>query len=479
MTAFPFSRFAAITAGLLAIAPGLAAQCTGVNHVTWPVANPAWDFCWKAPSQSSTANGSGIELTNVKYKGVLVVGRAHLPILNVKYVANPSGCGGPDLCYRDWLYSEQAFECAPSPSPGFCTGTTTPATTVCQHPGTDAGVFVGVAIEDLGTSLKLTSQCEAAWYRYIPVWEFSLDGFIRARFDASSIDNTCVAYTHRHHAYFRFDVDVNGSGGNRVDQVFEDGSTQRVSTERSFSDASPSRSKWRVSSSGSPYVVEISRNPEDEGASDPSAVPNDFPIADGWVLAFDENELSDGGGFSVCPAGLDAFMNGQNVDGADVVLWVRAAALHVGEGGPNAHDCSMVGPTIRVLTSPAPLPSRYNTLPACRIVDTRGAAGAYGGPALSANAIRTFVLAGQCGIPPTAKGVAVNLTIVQPSSGGYLTAFPAGDRLPLASALNFSAGQTRANNATLPLGTSGAISIQSGFPSGIAHFILDVTGYFE
>jgi hypothetical protein len=59
-----------------------------------------------------------------------------------------------------------------------------------------------------------------------------------------------------------------------------------------------------------------------------------------------------------------------------------------------------------------------------------------------------------------------------------LTAFPAGQSLPLASTLNFGAGQTRANNAVIPLSAGGAVSIFNG-AAGSANFLLDVTGYFE
>jgi len=483
------SRLAAQTR-LEAPAPPL---CTGVNHVTWPSVNPVWDFCFTRPSQSSTANGSGLELTNVKYKGVLVLARAHLPILNVKYEPNtstPFVCGNFDgvstFCYRDWLDSEEAFECSPSPSAGYCTGTTTPANgpscpggracTVCQHPGTDAGSFAGVAVEDLGDRLKLTSQCQAGWYRYIPVWEFFADGTLRARFDASSIDNNCVAYDHHHHSYFRFDFDVNGSAGNYVDEVLSGGGTQRVSIESNFTDTSPARSKWRVGSAGSPYYVEVSRNLEDGAAGDAPPVPDDIAIADGWVLAYASNEFSDYSNLSTCAANLNSFVSNQNVNGADVVMWVRASAFHVGEGSNQATDCSMVGPTLRVL----PAAAKYHTLAPCRILDTRNPDGPYGGPALQAGAVRDFTLAGQCGVPATAKSVSVNATATEPSSAGHLTVYPAGGAIPpLASTLNFSAGQTRANNAIMPLSASGAIAVQSAIPSGTVHFILDVTGWFE
>ena len=410
-----------------------------------------------------------------------MIARAHIPILNVKYVANnasPSVCGGQNLCYRDWFYSQQPFSCEPAVSPGICTGTTTSAETVCQHPGADVGDFDGVAVESLPDRLKLTAQCQAGWYRYIPVWEFFADGTIQARFAATSIDHTCVAYTHHHHAYFRLDLDVNGGAGNYVDQVLPGGGIGRASSERSYVDTSPARSTWRIGHAGSPYVVEVTRNPGDGAAGDPLPIPSDFPIADGWVLAFDPNQIEDGGvlGSETCPAGLNGFLNGQNVNGADVVLWVRAGALHEGEAGGIAQDCSMVGPTIRVVPV-VPPPMAFYTLPACRIVDTRNAAGPWGAPALQAGGVRSFALAGRCGIPATAKGVAANLVVSQPTAAGHLTVFPAGSSIPLASALNFRAGQTRANNAVLKLG-AGAISVHSALP-GTAQFILDVTGYFE
>ena len=480
---FPL-RLSLLAAALLLAAPSLFAQCTlpGAIPVTWPTVGPVWDFCFRPPAASSGANGSGLELSDVRYRGTLVIARAHIPILNVKYIPNNNApaCGGQNLCYRDWFYSQQPFSCEPAVSPGICTGTTTPATTVCQHPGADVGDFDGVAVESLPDRLRLTAQCKAGWYRYNPVWEFFADGTIQARFAATSIDHTCVAYTHHHHAYFRLDLDVNGGAGNYVDQVLPGGGIERASTERNYVDTSPARSTWRIGHAGSPYVVEVTRNPGDGAAGDPLPIPNDFPIADGWVLAFDPNQIEDGGvlGSETCPAGLNGFVNGQNVDGADVVLWVRAGALHEGEPGGIAQDCSMVGPTIRVLSATPPAGAVFHTLPPCRIVDTRNAPGPYGAPALPSGGFRNFALAGPCGVPMTAKSVAANLTVTQPTAGGYLTVFPSGSVPPLASAINFSAGQTRANNAVLRLGEGGAVSVQSRTP-GTVHLILDVTGYFE
>src|SRR5262249_35139908 len=68
-------------------------------RINWPDGNPVWSFYWVPPDESSGTDGSGLELRNVFYKGHLVLYRAHLPILNVKY--DPGGCGGSSLSYRD------------------------------------------------------------------------------------------------------------------------------------------------------------------------------------------------------------------------------------------------------------------------------------------------------------------------------------------------------------------------------------------
>jgi len=123
--------------------------------------------------------------------------------------------------------------------------------------------------------------------------------------------------------------------------------------------------------------------------------------------------------------------------------------------------------------------SSMYTLTPCRVLDTRDPAGPYGGPALPAGAVRAFTLVGRCGLPPGTQAVSVNVTVTQGTAGGHLTLYPSGSVLPLASNLNYRAGQTRANNAIIPLGPAGDIVVHSGQPSGTVNFILDVNAYFQ
>ena len=122
----------------------------------------------------------------------------------------------------------------------------------------------------------------------------------------------------------------------------------------------------------------------------------------------------------------------------------------------------------------------FHTVTPCRILDTRDPAGPWGGPALAAGADRTFVIAGRCGIPTTARAVSVNLTVTGPTDFGHLVVFPAGGVvLATTSAINFRPGQTRANNAIVTLGAAGDIVVRTGMASGGVQFILDVDGYFD
>ncbi|KAA0248814.1 MAG: hypothetical protein EDX89_24490, partial [Acidobacteria bacterium] len=117
----------------------------------------------------------------------------------------------------------------------------------------------------------------------------------------------------------------------------------------------------------------------------------------------------------------------------------------------------------------------------CRIADTRGAAGAYGGPALAANVARSFDIDSSptcTGFPASASAFSLNFTVIG-SAGAYqnafLTVWPTGGSQPTVSTLNFDGGQLKANAAIVPAGTGGAVSV---FVNAAAHLIIDINGYF-
>ncbi len=128
----------------------------------------------------------------------------------------------------------------------------------------------------------------------------------------------------------------------------------------------------------------------------------------------------------------------------------------------------------------APPASFYTVMP-CRIADTRNPDGPSGGPALAAAVVRSFPVTGICGIPSSATAVAINLAVSLPSDDGDLHVYPSGEAAPLASAINFRSGVVRADDAIVPLGAGGQISVQCDMasPSGSTGFFFDVYGYFQ
>jgi len=120
---------------------------------------------------------------------------------------------------------------------------------------------------------------------------------------------------------------------------------------------------------------------------------------------------------------------------------------------------------------------RFYTVTPCRVADTRDPAGPSGGPALSPGEDRRFPIGGRCGIPGTARAVALNVTVAGPTAQGSLRIYP-GSVLPVASAVNYRGGQVRSNNSIVGL-SGGGLTVRADQATGSVHVLMDVTGYFD
>jgi hypothetical protein len=121
----------------------------------------------------------------------------------------------------------------------------------------------------------------------------------------------------------------------------------------------------------------------------------------------------------------------------------------------------------------APLALDFFALAPCRVVDTRST-----GQPVAAGADRTFTITARCYVPTSAKAVSLNVAVTEPTAAGNVRLFPAGSAVPTVAAVNYSAGQTRTNNAVVGLSDTGRLTVHVA-PSGSTHVILDVNGYFE
>jgi hypothetical protein len=129
---------------------------------------------------------------------------------------------------------------------------------------------------------------------------------------------------------------------------------------------------------------------------------------------------------------------------------------------------------------PVSNPLSFFTVSPCRLVDTRQASGVpVGGPGLQAQRARVLKVTESCAIPSTARAVALNVTVTEPGAPGNLRLYPGGS-MPATSTVNYAAGQTRANNAIVPLSVMGNLTAYASQAAGTSlHLIIDVSGYFE
>ncbi|MEA2560136.1 MAG: hypothetical protein QOH06_1640 [Acidobacteriota bacterium] len=140
-----------------------------------------------------------------------------------------------------------------------------------------------------------------------------------------------------------------------------------------------------------------------------------------------------------------------------------------------SNDPGRPDPDDPTLSTVSTAPLDFHTVTPCRVLDTRTSS------PLASGELETFALAGTCGIPPTARAVAANLTALGATGSGHLVLHPAGipHSVPITSSVNFPAVRARANNAMLPLASGAVDATATVVGGGTVHLILDVTGYYE
>ena len=173
------------------------------------------------------------------------------------------------------------------------------------------------------------------------------------------------------------------------------------------------------------------------------------------------------------------FVSTLNSFGGDVVA--NAAIVPAGSGG--AVSVFVTNPTDVILDingyfAASTSSGAFSFYPAtpCRVADTRGATGQFGGPSMFGGQSRDFPIPlSACGTPAAARGYSLNATVVPGGYLGYLTTWPTGQAQPNASTLNSWKGKIVANAALVPAGTNESISVYVSNPTDV---ILDINGYF-
>ncbi len=133
-------------------------------------------------------------------------------------------------------------------------------------------------------------------------------------------------------------------------------------------------------------------------------------------------------------------------------------------------------------STPAAAPSTFVPIVPCRLADTRGDSpvGNRATPLTGGEeaAFQVTGSNGQCAIPPTATGIAANITFDRPTTAGYLTVFPADAPRPGTSNLNWTPDSPPTpNQVTVKLSVAGAIKAYNS--SGEIDLIIDLVGYYQ
>ena len=96
---------------------------------------------------------------------------------------------------------------------------------------------------------------------------------------------------------------------------------------------------------------------------------------------------------------------------------------------------------------------------------------------VSSGSVTELQITGQNGVPSNATAAMVNLTALRGVSRGWLTLYPCGEAIPLASNLNFEPDEPARTNAAISrIGSGGKVCIYS---STRVELVVDLTGYTQ
>ncbi|GLK80413.1 hypothetical protein [Methylopila turkensis] len=136
---------------------------------------------------------------------------------------------------------------------------------------------------------------------------------------------------------------------------------------------------------------------------------------------------------------------------------------------------------IAAISAPQPTPSElvYTPITPCRAFSNAAT--------MTATQTKSYQIAGAgdfttqggpangCGIPASAKAVAINLTANGPTGTGFLRAFASDTPRPATAVLNYRSGESITGAATVALGATGQLAI---YASAATKVVGDITGYY-
>ena len=337
--------------------------------LSWPAVNPVWELCYLGAGDSVGPRGSGLELRNVHLHGKLALKKAHAPMLFAAYTTG--------TCYRDWMDVPVNFLAMPAVRNQLGVSTTFNSTASCDRSDqpvqsfgqcpfqvagrTVADCFSGVAVEDRGDHVVLTTQYSAEWYFYSSRFYLYADGSFEPEFGFGNRDGTNNAFTHWHDNYWRLDFDIEGAANdviaqNDVVQTAEFGAL-RCNAGTAAPCATERRWSVRDTVTGRGFLLLPSASDYITPTNQPGT---GYHFTDVMGTTHITNEYSDtplATTLSDCGMDEENLVNGGDLDGAagagtDVVLYYRVGVkdrTNEGAGTQDSMICKKAGPVFTTI----------------------------------------------------------------------------------------------------------------------------------
>lgn len=183
---------------------------------------------------------------------------------------------------------------------------------------------------------------------------------------------------------------------------------------------------------------------------------------------------------------LAALVGGGVASAADLAVGLSGVRQEVPlpSPPPSTPLASIEGPVTAAAVGPVTT-SELSFVPVapCRIVDTREAGGAFASGAsraLFVGGTQRFVgqggTADGCGVPLSAKAVALSITTTGATGAGRLIAWADGAAQPNSTALSYLSAGNMTGNPIVPLSAAGKMRLANVKAS--THVVIDVAGYY-
>jgi hypothetical protein len=129
-------------------------------------------------------------------------------------------------------------------------------------------------------------------------------------------------------------------------------------------------------------------------------------------------------------------------------------------------------PVVVPTATPSATGLTFQPMTPVRVADTREG---FGTTRLAAQQPARVQIAGVAGVPAKVKAISANFTVTQTAGAGYLTVWNCSGDRPLASTVNFTAGDTVPNAASVPLDVEGGLCVFSPVDTDL---VIDVSGVY-